>query len=1244
MTWKMLSQPITQIGKQYDVIIVGSGYGGGVAASRLARTGKKVCVIERGREIPPGKYPDRLTQAKTEFQVQTARGPIGPPDAMFELHANSDVYALVGCGLGGTSLINANVGLPAEPGVFDNGNWPIAFRLNPKLLDPYYARARKTLDLGTYPDSYPKLGKITALQQAADRMGLNAELTPIAVNFVAKTNPYGVEQPACTNCGDCCSGCNVGAKNTTLMNYLPDAANFGAQIFTGGRVDWVQKTADGWCVYLTPIVNGEIGQQTTVLAERVVLAAGTLGSTGILLRSKSKGLPLSDRVGAGFSGNGDVLAFGFDSYREADGTPPPIYAVGIGANDPAETAYPGPSITGVIRVQGPTLSENLVIEDGVPPGAVATVLPAAYFAASAMAGEYARFGFDQTASRLADMRALGTALTSGDASIASLSYTGAVARSQAYLVMSFDDSTGRITLVPDKVNGDRVKIDWPGAGSSATIARDNEKIRETCDAIAAQFFANPLWTDAVGKKLVTVHPLGGCWMGDDAGKGVVDDLCRVFSGPSGTAVHKGLYVCDGSVIPGAIGVNPLLTICAVSERAVEAIAQDAGWSIDWHLGESAPLNTPPEAKSPGILASLQQMLSGLLNGAESELERLLKEIVKLLEEGSEKLAEDAIEGLVRLFPAEVSPQLSFTEVMSGYVQFNFAAHTFARNERLVDNYEIAEAWGRAANTECVATFKVDTDNLNTFLNDPDHVAGLGGTVSCPALDANPMPVSNGKFRLLPIDPDRPERWLMTYDATLTGSGGQQFSFHGFKSLEKRHGSNPWTDLTTLFVTITSSDKKTCAGGILRLSLEDLLWQASTITLPPQNTIVGDEIAKHPLISNAIAGIFAQKLAGLFGTTIFQSYGGMLATLENFPAQQAKAAGPPRQLKTPPSSEAQLATPDNFQIKLTRYNGGNKGPVILAPGFSVKASSFATPTVARNLVEALVAANYDVWLFDYRASGDAGNPKDPAKGIKPFTIDDIARYDWPTAIDYVQAQTKKSVLVMAHCVGSMTLLMGLAAKWIQGSKVRAIISSQLSLHPVTNWLNYAKSDLNLARILAGLKPLNDCFDFVSHGTPLDNEIDVAVFNVPVPAGQACNNPTCRRVFAGFGASYNHARLSHATHIALADMFSAVPLKPFEQMQRIIEAGHAVAADGKDIYVTPDGAKQLNLPITFIAGSENQLFFPETSALTRAWLSEANGPQNYSRHLIQGYAHMDLFIGRDAARDVFPLIISTLDQHN
>lgn len=303
-----------------EVVVVGSGYGGAIVASRLARAGRSVVVLERGSERHPGQFADRLRQARGQVQVSTGRRRWGSPTALFDLRVARGQSVLVGCGLGGTSLINANVALRAGAAVFDDPRWPEALRGDGRHhLDRYYERAERMLGSTPYPAGGARLPKLEALARGAEALGVTADRPPVNVTFEAGTNPAGVAQEACTLCGDCCSGCNVGAKNTVLMNYLPDAHAHGARLFCETQVRCITRVADRWQVEVaTRHRGGGRPAVRTIAAEVVVLAAGTLGSTEILLRSAEAGLAVSDQVGTRFNGNGDVLGFAIDADDEVD--------------------------------------------------------------------------------------------------------------------------------------------------------------------------------------------------------------------------------------------------------------------------------------------------------------------------------------------------------------------------------------------------------------------------------------------------------------------------------------------------------------------------------------------------------------------------------------------------------------------------------------------------------------------------------------------------------------------------------------------------------------------------------------------------------------------------------------------------------------------------------------------------------------------------------------------------------------
>jgi cholesterol oxidase len=1260
-----LSAGLSTLKSHYTVVVVGSGYGAGVAASRLARAGQSVCVLERGRELRPGEYPNDLASAQGSMQIDTSRGKLGAADGLFNVHINPDMMALVGCGLGGTSLINANVALEIDRRLFALEHWPQEFRNDPTLLDAAYEQARQTLDVNPYPAHYPVLNKLQALEQSAAAMKQPFYRPPIAVNFVDQTNAFGVAQPKCVGCGDCCSGCNFGAKNTTLMNYLPDAVNHGAQIVTQALVTHIARDGAVWRVFVEPNGATAEGAATSVTADVVMLGAGALGSTEILLRSAQKGLSLSSRLGQRFSGNGDVLAFGYDCYWKsepnADGKPKQlnINGVGIGSNTVDQALYPGPCITGIIdmRLNSADPNRGLVIEEGVIPGALATGLGPGFFFGDAVAGNFFEYGPAQAQSRLLDAKALGEAFQNDPGSLTAKAYVGPVARTQTYLVMSVDEAAGELRLTDN-----RLRIHWPGAGRSPVIERDNELIARANEAIQGQFFPNPIWTEAMGKQIVTVHPVGGCGMGDDAASGVTNHKCQVFAGSSGVAVHAGLYVCDGAAMPGPVGVNPFLTISAVAERAVALLAQERGWTINGQMNKAGPLPehvapgaqvaVPSEreaalAKHAGLLerieASLGHVFSSITHTVADQLKSSLGSLVHHLEDGAIDLAKEVISEIIHLHPDLLSPQFSFTETMHGFVSLQPVALGVKKGHRISDDFEVATAWGKALGHDLHFELTIATDDMNRLVSDPTHPGTITGQVMCPALQATPMTVRSGDFHLLPVDETQVETWLMTYDMVLEREAGKFAKFHGYKVLHQRTGSNVWADVTTLFITVhdgAEGDGTLLAQGTLVLNLEDLLWQGSTIKTPVQDDWAGHLVDRFPMARDAIAKLYLAKFAGFFGMTAFKAYGGILADLNNFPALELAAKPslrPTRTLRLPEPEREYIDLPNDFRNQLTRYKGGNKGPVLLAPGFSIRASSFAIDTVEENLAEFLVAHGYDVWLFDYRASPDSGSP------MRDFSIDDIALIDWPAAVKRVRERTgAPTVQAISHCISSMSLLMGLADGAV--NNVRSLISSQLTLHPVTDWLNYVKADINAVGLLSGLSQLGGEFNFNSGNSDNDHLIDAVAWQIPVPEGQACKNPTCRRIFGVYGPSYNHARLNHWTHTTMSEMFGAVPIKPFEQLQTIMRLGYVVDAQGNNRYLTAEGAKRLALPITFVAGAANQLFYPETSLRTFDWLREQNDPALYRRHQHAGYAHMDTFIGKDAATDIFPFFVKELDRFN
>lgn len=346
-----------------------------------------------------------------------------------------------------------------------------------------------------------------------------------------------------------------------------------------------------------------------------------------------------------------------------------------------------------------------------------------------------------------------------------------------------------------------------------------------------------------------------------------------------------------------------------------------------------------------------------------------------------------------------------------------------------------------------------------------------------------------------------------------------------------------------------------------------------------------------------------------------------------------AERPRRPLRCGEPEIHEFTTEDGVGLRLTRFNGGPKGPVILSPGFGTSALAFTIDTTDTNLPENLHEHGYDVWVFDYRAS-----PALPS-GSTQFTLDDIARYDYPAAVATVREATgADDVQIVAHCVGSLTMLMALS-DGLEG--VRSAVASQLTLHPRAGTLNELRAGIYAGDLIKALGVDTLTTEIDDDPSFIERLYDKAL--ALYPAGdEPCDRPFCRRVMFMYGEVYEHDNLNEATHDHIDEAFGVANMTTLRHITRILRANHAVSMDGEHDYL--DGAHNMRVPIAFLHGEENRLFRPEGSALTYEWLREQNGPELYSRHVVPGYAHMDCFIGKDAARDVYPLVTEQLDRHN
>jgi cholesterol oxidase len=471
---------------------------------------------------------------------------------LFDIRPCGEMTIVQGAGWGGGSLIYANVHLRAPADLFQSG-WPAGY--SRAALDPYYDLVAYMLDIAPITAS-SHLGvppKAQWMKQVADRLGRAAQFCypNIAVDFsapgVAHRNKFGVEQSGCIYCGECDIGCNVIAKNTLDLNYLALAEQHGADVAPLSEAVRIERDGTGYKVTFKNYAAR--AAESAIAARTVFLCAGAVNSTELLLRCRDefKTLPaLSARLGQGYSGNGDFLAFAFD------------------------TATPfapsnGPTITtGIVYDRGAGADRVwFIFEEGGYPKEIAGLLQV----------------LNPRSGWLKDVIDLSSDALNAAISVASRGRIGSGAPphddTAVFLAMGRDRANGVLALDPLTR---ALRVSWDVASNAPLYAAEEQFSTDVANAMGGAVALNPLWHRL--HRPVSVHNLGGCVMADDEAKGVTDAGGEVFGYP-------GLYVLDGGALPAATGVNPSHTIAAVAERNVEGAIRKLTGNAAWRAPEAA---------------------------------------------------------------------------------------------------------------------------------------------------------------------------------------------------------------------------------------------------------------------------------------------------------------------------------------------------------------------------------------------------------------------------------------------------------------------------------------------------------------------------------------------------------------------------------------------------------------------------------------------------------------------------------
>lgn len=521
---------------EVNYLIIGSGFGGSVMAAELATRRRGVCLFERGKAYPPGSFPRRVMEIDDSIWA-----PGFGKHGMFDLWSFDGIDAVTASGLGGGSLIYANVMLekpaqwftqPVPDGNGKTETWSFTHR----DLRDHYRAVREVLQVQEIPQSLHEEHS----KKTTKFLDAGSVLAPLAVRFDGADGPakgaplppadypniHGddVERTTCTMCGECDVGCNRGAKSSLDHTYLSMAAHHGAQICVRTEVREIAPCTDDsdYLFEVAYVVHPECRNKSepvegVIRAKRVILAAGTLGSTYLMLRSKKLGLSDCAALGKRFCGNGDLLGFALPDGDDDELLP---------SGGPVITTYRSYD-------EG---ERRILLQDGGLPN-----LATWGWGPDDLREALAKLSVPRFAS--AWLRRLRWPLP--------------------LLGMGADIPDGQLCLKDS--DDTKMTCTWKKHTSDKHFQDVARRMEALTKDLGAGFLRNFLWNFI--DEVITVHPLGGCPADTSAQEGVVDSYGRVRGVP-------GLWITDGSVMPGPVGANPSLTIAAFARRAAHELRKE----------------------------------------------------------------------------------------------------------------------------------------------------------------------------------------------------------------------------------------------------------------------------------------------------------------------------------------------------------------------------------------------------------------------------------------------------------------------------------------------------------------------------------------------------------------------------------------------------------------------------------------------------------------------------------------------
>ena len=1258
-----------------DVIIVGSGYGGAIAAATLAGTfgadgeAVRVCVLERGREYLPGTFPSSAATlpGHVRWSSSATPAPQGNRRGLFDIRLGPDINALVANGLGGGSLINAGVMLQPDAKALAR------LKLDSADLQACFDDARVLLDTpaGNTIERHARHGdgagpkKFHALQDLSARMpGGRFSPVPLSVSMKKGINSAGIEMDPCIECGDCATGCNHNAKLSLDTNLLVKAVRQGANIYTGATVLKLAPTRLGWClhvVYTDELLRRRHPSAFRLYARKVILSAGTFGSTEILLRSRSDALQLPSSLGQRFSGNGDMIAVAYDY-------PSPANAVADDRHAP-DARQVGPTITARIDTAGAG-GASLCFQEMAVPAALRRVFEEMTTTAAVL-HHMGRIDWERHDPEGADPCAVNAT---------------AIRHSSLLAAMGDDGASGELELVGDDcaAPGDgAIRVRWPGL-------REHPLFQQQIDAIPVAHketvLPNPSWRllskemeqmiEAKRGPLTTVHPLGGCAIGE-RGNGVVNQHGQVWLA-AGSELQDTLVVLDGAILPGALGVNPALTIAALALRAARRLRSQWNWieadgpppQQDTHTPRQ-PVQATAAEPAPTVVEVVERL------GGAATLRRI-----------------DGSQGRYRI---ELTLRYAQRDVAELALPQKGAVVPLRRTQQVdplrstVAVYEL-EAWRRwIERREGAAAGPLQ----------PVAQAALGGT-----LDFLQREKSAAWQRML--------RGALAWARNRAGRDIWQELRLKWTTRALFHRAREEGDLLTYIARRVRglAALASRAGEVrrfdYRLQVKEPIGAGAEITLTLGAPILGAKRLTYACLSNPLTQLTELALTGFPGMrgsatltldtdflveedapllrvvgqqdqpTALLDVAGLGACLArvmlNIHLWTFRKPDPPR-ARTPqrlPGTVAGLPDPQVTDVavdqlpdgtpvyaRLTRYQraGTTLPAVLLIHGYSTSGTSFSHPKVNPNLAAYLWERGRDVWVLDLRTS--SGMPF----ATRPWSFEDVALADIPAAIDHVCRATGQEQLdVMAHCMGAAMTGMAVLAQLKPGARfnrerellplrIRRLVLSQVGPLVVFTQANVFRAYL-MSYVRNLLPRVHYRFRVEGEPTLGDELLDRLLSALPYPRDElAIENPwwpfadtgfvgTRHRMDALYGRDFSLVNVGRNVLDNLDDFFGPLNLSTVSQSIHFARRKTITNRAGRNVYVSRKSLEtNWIFPTLSIHGQDNGLSSVATLRRMESVLKDAGC--RIETRAFPGMGHQDSWLGREAV-DVFAAVAHFLSQ--